>query len=327
MNQVRVIGWYDHGNVGDEAYKLAFSKLFPEFEFSFDAKNCETAILGGGDILNKVFVNELLKYPSKKKIAMSISANSNTPFELLSQLDAIYVRDKKSFDLLNKKNISCTYMPDIATCLEPQPELGLKWLKNKYSQEGLDLYEKKVGVVLNAHLSHGSPDILARDFINLIKVIWDLARMMDETNASFILFPMSTHLPYDDRVTNGMINSRCKYWKKNLVIYDKLNVQETLNLISSFDAVISTRLHASIFSTISNVPFIDLVHHDKNKSFLQTFGLEDYSTSYWHFEYEKVYNQLKNILEDGESSRKRLEQILSEQLQILKRVSANVSLI
>ena len=29
MNPIRVLGWYNHANIGDEAYKLAFASLFP----------------------------------------------------------------------------------------------------------------------------------------------------------------------------------------------------------------------------------------------------------------------------------------------------------
>lgn len=318
------MGWYDKSNIGDEAYKMAFPRVFPNHEFSFNVKNSSNLILGGGDILSESFLKDALKYPADRRIALSVSANSNTPIDLVKKLDGIYVRDVRSVEFLTKNNIPCTYMPDVATCLKPDRLSGNKWLLDKYKKNDLELYEKKVGIVFNAHLYHGKPDILARDFNRLIQVIWDLAKLMDNTAASFVLFPMSIQLPYDDRITNSMIAGRCKFWRKNLVIYDQLDVQQTLNLISTFDAVISTRLHTSIFSMISNVPFIDVTHHDKNKGFLETVGLTDWSTSYWNFDYEAVYKRLKDLLTNGESDKNRLETISRNQINTLENISSNV---
>ncbi len=70
--KIRCVGWYDHHNTGDEAYKLAFPKLFPDGEISF-AENAEGAddvdliILGGGDVVSSSFTNRLEKLPHKKR--------------------------------------------------------------------------------------------------------------------------------------------------------------------------------------------------------------------------------------------------------------------
>ncbi len=158
--------------------------------------------------------------------------------------------------------------------------------------------------------------MLSRDYLQLQKVIFDLAKLADETNASFVFFPMSTGMPWDDRITNGMIAGKCKFWKKNLMIFNPLDVQQTLDLISSLDVVISTRLHSSIFSLISEVPFIDLTHHDKNLGFLKTVGLEDNSINYWEFDYKELKDKLNKI--------ERLKEIKNAQLKILESVAKDV---
>lgn len=319
--KVSVLGWTSHSNVGDEAYKICLPKLLPEAEFDFDNADGDICLIGGGDILDAHYIGKALKTQAKKKIAVSVSATSNTPIDLAKQLDLIYIRDRRSQKYLEENGVACRYMPDVAHLLKPDKDAGAAWLKAKYQEEGLDLYAKKVGVVFNAHLYHGKPDLLARDFHNLIRVVWDIAKLMDSTPASFILFPMSTGLPYDDRVTNGMIGGRTKFWKKNCVIYDKLDVQETLNLVSCMDVVVSTRLHASIFSTISGVPFIDLTHHDKNKGYLESVGLTDFSISYWSMNYDALSQRLNDILEGSESYRARVEDARCKQLEILQEES------
>jgi polysaccharide pyruvyl transferase WcaK-like protein len=158
-----------------------------------------------------------------------------------------------------------------------------------------DLYQKKVVCVYNAHLSVVQGQ-LARDQLNFLKVTNDLADIIDRTAASFVFIPFGNDDPWNDRITNSWLASKCKFWKKNFVIYDKISFQQALDIIASADAVISTRLHASIFSCVAKVPFIDITHHDKNLGFLQTVGLEDWSIPYWRFNYEKCLTLLNEFL-------------------------------
>ena len=292
-----VIGWYNRFNVGDESYKITFPRLFPEYDFVFDEKSeADICILGGGNILSESYVRLALDAKVRKRFVFSASASKNSPFTLLKHFDDIIVRDVVSQKLLLSHDVPCRLGADAAFCLQPDPVAGKKIISDLFQEEKSDLYSKVVGVVLNGHLAHAKDAILARDFITLSKVSQDIASVADLTSASFVFFPMSTGAPYDDRATNSMISTRCKFWKKNLQIYNRLSVQETLDVVSACDAIISTRLHSSIFSVVSNKPFIDLVHHDKNNSFLQTCGLEDFGLSYWSFSLSQLRTSLNRML-------------------------------
>src|SRR5207249_4018803 len=105
------------------------------------------------------------------------------------------------------------------------------------------------------------------DFVDFTKFSYDLAWVSDNTACSFVFMPFGTEMPHDDRTSNAFVSSRIKFWQKNSVIYDKLTVQETLDLVSACDAMISTRLHSSIFSVLAGVPLLDVTHNHKNKWF------------------------------------------------------------
>ena len=234
MRQANVIGWYDHGNIGDESYKQAFPTLFPDVTFHFSdvapTEPCDNCILGGGDVLCQCFVQNLLDSPARKRIILSVSVNPATaPFELLKRVDQIIVRDLRSVEILRSHDIKCVWMPDIATILSPNRELGELWLEREFREHGLELYERRIGVVFNSHLYHHDNGLYARDLITLLKACGELAQFADSTSASFIFFPMSTQMPCDDRITNGFIAGQCKFWRKNLLVYDALSVQDTLN--------------------------------------------------------------------------------------------------
>lgn len=290
---IQVFGWYGHNNIGDESYKLSFPALFPSTNFNFTNKPIPgDIIVGGGDILQKSFL-EQIDYSKGRKVIISASANKKTPFDLVRKFDQIFLRDYESISLLEKQGIQATYLPDIAFALTPH--VDKQFIRDLFRKEDLDLYNKTIGIVINAYLiSPGGDNRLSRDAFVFENMISRLAKFMDNTSASFILFPMSTGMPSDDRITNGILASRCKFWKKNLVIYDRLSVQETLNLIASCDAVISTRLHSTIFSVISGIPFVDITHHDKNKNVIRSIGLEHHSISYWDFEISKIEEKMSN---------------------------------
>lgn len=316
-----VIGWYNRFNIGDESYKLTFPKLFPDYDLKFgDSGTADICVLGGGNILSENYVRLALDAKVQRRYVFSASANKNSPFSLLKQFDDIIIRDKASYDLLLENDVPCRLGADAAFCLQPNPQEGRKLLEFMFASEGLELYSKVIGVVLNGHLGQSKDAQLARDFITLNKAAQDIAAVADTTPASFVFFPMSTGAPHDDRVTNGLVASRCKFWRKNLSIYNRLSVQQTLDLISAFDGLISTRLHSSIFSVIANRPFIDLVHHDKNDSFLKTCGLEDFKLSYWSF----GSHQLRMMLNKMLSNQIDLTHITELQHKLLKESTKHV---
>ena len=303
MLKCRVWGWYSKNNIGDESYKLSFPMLFPDVHFDFEGSQDEYdfCLLGGGDILNEHYVRKALECPCKARYIVSVSAGSKAPIDLLNEFDGIYVRDHASEVYLRSRGIQCAFMPDVAMRLQPDVVEGQTLMNDRFAAEGLDSYERRIGLVFNAHLLYAREGVLARDFVTFLKAAQDIGKLADETSASFVFFPMSTGMPYDDRISNGFLASRCKFWKKNWLVQDRLSVQETLNLISACDLVISTRLHSSIFSLISHVPFVDLVHHDKNRSLLETMHLDGHGVSYWSFSFEELKNMLDRMFGIRES--------------------------
>jgi hypothetical protein len=60
MKKTLVYGFYGHDNIGDELFKIAFEKLFPEYEFTFTdhlslelLENKDALFFGGGSFLNQ----------------------------------------------------------------------------------------------------------------------------------------------------------------------------------------------------------------------------------------------------------------------------------
>src|SRR5581483_6413019 len=228
----------------------------------------------------------------------------------------IIVRDLESVRILQSKNISCSYYPDVAFVLEGDLENGRDIIKSEFKKQQRDLYNKVVVVVINGFLSDQQGNAYdVRKFLAFQKLSYDLGHVMDYTPASFVFVPFGQHLPWDDRVTNGLVAQQCKFWKKNLVFWKELSVQDILDILAAADAVISTRLHSTIFSIATLTPFIDIIHNHKNAWLIETLNKKNWSMSYEAFEKENGKAMLKNIF-DGRRV-KEIEQLLQGQRQLL----------
>lgn len=307
-----VLGWYGHQNIGDQSYAMSIPLLFPGFDFTFTDDLRKTPaeydylILGGGNVIDRSFFDQIGKVKSPKLL---LSVGLPNPGKLLADhinmikkanFEHICVRDYASFDFLYKKGLEVSYLPDFAFALRPDKAKGKQLLRKLFKQDHTDLYEKVVGVVLNGYLVAGN-ELLARDYITFHKVAFDIARCADQTNASFIFIPFGGDPVSNDRIPNSWVASRCKWWKKNCVVYDRLDVQETLDVISACDTMISTRLHSSIFSTMSGVPFIDLTHHDKNRVYLESIAKLGWSLDYWMLDASKLKEKLNEHLSGNDN--------------------------
>lgn len=325
MVHAEVLGWYGHKNCGDESYKLSFPKIFPKYKLNFtdniNKLTGKTLFVGGGDIVYDNMISKIATLKCEKHLfSVSLTSCDCLP-KLKDVFSSISVRDRKSFEKLKSIGISATYLPDAAFALVPNKVRGSRILSQLFAEAGAEQYKKKVIVTFNAYLGPREAQ-LAREEIAFLKVAHDISGIADTTPASFVFLPFSTSSGCDDRVTNAFTAALCKFWKKNLVVYKDLPPQDILDIHSAADAVISTRLHGSIFSTIAGTPFVDLTHHNKNGDYLKSNGLNDWSVNYWSLDKEIVYQLLHSHLSNTEAH-SRLLKIAAEHRKALSSFTDN----
>jgi polysaccharide pyruvyl transferase WcaK-like protein len=327
MSQIVDLAWINHENVGDLSYKITMPLAFPNCDFEFTEKinetyaNDKTYILGGGHICFTDFLKQLQKFD--KKYALSVSVDGNSNFDLLNGFKKILVRDFLSIKHLEKHGLIGTYCPDFAFLLKPNPSNG-KLILDKVLQNR-DRYDQTIFCVINAHLLFETGTRLVRNELHFLKFSLDLAEILDNVKANVIFIPFSTNKLYHDNIAQYWINSKCKFYNKNIVMPNGLGVQDTLDLISACNLGISTRLHTSIFSTISGVPFIDITHHDKNKGFVNTINW-NYSVNYWDYSKEIISEDIKDFMDAPTWAKDFLNKATELQREILNKEIANVGL-
>jgi polysaccharide pyruvyl transferase WcaK-like protein len=295
--RIFVHGWYDHGNLGDESYKFSFKNIWPNHDFIFsdvlldeDIDKYDLCILGGGDVVRKESLLLISKLECTK-IAVSVTITNQSLDPQLNNLDHIYVRDMSSYNkLLEYGYTKTTYIPDISLILNGDKKRGKKLISKLFKKDNLDLYDKVYTIVVNSHLL-GNSESMSSDKTVFLKMIDDVSSVIDRTSASFLFIPFSTKFPWDDRITNGLVNSYTKFYKKNCVIYDNLSVTNSIDIISASDMVITSRFHGLIFGLGNGIPVVTISSHDKISGFCETIN-EDY-INYFEISAKKLEDNIK----------------------------------
>lgn len=321
MKTIHVLGWYQHENQGDESYRLAFPKLFPDYKFVFGEKiydEPEIIILGGGDVATPKFFTILEKYPKAKKYLFSVNLREKNITPELKQFEKIIVRNFVDFS-----DIKIQCLPDFTFVLKANKENGKQLIKKLFKKYKCELYENVIMLTMNGFLCLREK-MLARDYVNFDKVCYDLAKIMDNTKASFILLPFGNGFPQSDKIANSFVYTNAKFWSKNLLVYDNLSVQQTLDIAAATDAAITTRLHAAIFSCIGETPFIDITHHTKNQMFMEFIGKPDWSLNFWDFNYTKALDLLNDFLNNKDFYRNQVARINTSAKKMLKQLDTKL---
>lgn len=320
--RILVYGWYNHGNLGDESYKFSFKETWKEHDFTFvdnildsDINRFDLCIIGGGDVVREASLRMISKMKCPKiSISVTITAISLIPEIYI--LDHIYVRDISSYDNLIKygyKNV--TYIPDISMVLEGDRENGKKIISKLFDKSKSEKYSKVYTIVVNAHLL-GNLNTPHKNKIMFSKMASDMVDVIDRTSASFLFIPFAVSLPWDDRVSNALVNSYTKFYKKNCVVYDKLSVSDSIDIISASDMVITSRFHGLIFGLSNNIPTVTISFHDKMSGFCKT--IDKSYIEYWEFSANEMERHMDNANLKVEFNKNKIKEEYREKIYILQ---------
>jgi exopolysaccharide biosynthesis predicted pyruvyltransferase EpsI len=283
---ITVIGYYDHNNTGDEQYKLTFKKMIEDnlpndmkMKYNIRFLDCdklkrteiseaEIIIMGGGDILNNYFldeINEKFKNRKNKIIAVSVGLpyiNILVKTEKLSIIDYIFLRTEQDMETFGRyfQKDRLFYLPDISYYLK-------KMDKPKQKNEMCNILDgiKKSGrniiaFCLNRHIYSSSRDSNYKDIVS------EFAKTVEflvEQKYFIVLLPFNTNgkVSENDVIFHTDIyNLLDKNSRRNVLnITHCLDVMEMYDIFTYFYLVIPMRFHACLFSIYQNVPLIPIL--------------------------------------------------------------------
>jgi polysaccharide pyruvyl transferase WcaK-like protein len=267
--RINILGWYNRGNCGDEAFKLAFKKIFPTEELNFQTPDgpilpADKYILGGGDVINPYYIdwiNEyMIQHPGVMKEFYVVGAGLGYQSELslLHKLrpKKVWFRNLEDVYYAESQGFSADWTPDLVFNLQPEDLEPYVTTDYRTSEK-----KKLMGVFLTDHVnqSYGRGDKTKEShYAEYLK--WELAESLDYLAEWYkILFIPLSHGTYAwDTRMNMEVLARMKYASKQILIQEDINPADMIGLVSKLDMVVSMKFHGIVFPMLTKTPFVNI---------------------------------------------------------------------
>ncbi len=269
--KILILGYYDRGNFGDEAYKVVMKQYLSDHKLTFvcvddinsvNINRFAGIIVGGGDIVNDYFYNKLnpiLESYCGFKIALSIGI----PFPKLittknfEHYNHVFIRNYE--DVRQLQRVTSTYkahfLPDLTFILDQPKRIPT-------------ISKPTCGIFLVQNLIK-FPFFMndLTKFINMISTEYDII---------FYLFNTSNNKNENDLEISEIIAEQIQSKNKVTIDMNTYNPTQMLEQIVKLDFAVCVRFHAHIFCMLANVPFISISSTRKTKSLLNYADLQKY---------------------------------------------------
>jgi polysaccharide pyruvyl transferase WcaK-like protein len=298
QKDIRIIGYYDHSNTGDEQYKVSFKRMFNEYlplhiKCNIDFIDCDKIeeytfqkddiiVIGGGDILSKYFIDKLHnKFVNEENIVIAVSVG--IPFlsyvvesHKLDFIDYIFLRTKQDLKFLSNHfpNEKIYYLPDISVLLCNGE------INKKNDGDGLT-----ISICLSRHVFHIE---YQEEYYNFLKSFGEmLIDLCTEHNAKLVFIPFNTNKHNESEndilIQQDIINyirSKSSVSQDRLInISHKLTEVECIKLMEESDMCIPMRFHAVLFSIYASTPMFPIYTTRKIDNLLLDI---EYNSNYSH---------------------------------------------
>lgn len=266
MNTALVLGFYDRKNLGDDAYKLAMPRLFPNTTLDFlsmdDATSIpdsyDAVICGGGDIINSYFMNKairLLATYTKPIYAVSVGIPYESCSKYANIFDHVFLRSTGDCAYATKE-IGALNVTKIRDAVFAIPVL---WIK-------IPAPRIRIGICLAQPLFYGKEHLL-NDIANA------LIAVSRTTNVEFhiLAFNYSSNVRESDLIPNARLLTALTEAGCSAVSHTTIDTPTKMLqfMKQNIDVVFGSRYHSVVFSLICGIPFVAMYVSHKVKCILE----------------------------------------------------------
>lgn len=258
--KVVAIGFYDKGNVGDEAFKAAFKTLFPLWDWTFrdqvptNPNAYDAMVIGGGSVLDGFKLD--LSGVTIPLGFIGVGLGEDPTGDLLVALQrakVVVVRDRLS----RQHYPAADYAPDLA-------------FTNPFLGNPRPIGTKKVAFFANDFMAakEGSASWVGDAFNWFTHEAANTCQKLMESGYQITFMPMCIG-GIDDRRTAGAVIGRLKNpGTKNAAWLFGPREGQTLeqtvhNVIAESDLVVTQRFHGMVYAAQAGKPFVAISSHDK----------------------------------------------------------------
>lgn len=231
---------------------------------------------------------------------------------VLSHVDAITVRDRKSADFLKRLGVKApvyTTADSVLSLPKVPTDRGQEILR----EAGVPQGKRIIGISVRSWMGEGQWICAFRDYVK---------RISEEPGTAVVFISMQ--YPEDKKIAEKICEGLSF---ENIYFLDgSFEAPELMSIIGSLDVLVGMRLHALIFAALMHVPLLGISYDPKIDNFLSDIGQKSaFPISAFHG--ETLYNKTKELLESpAERDWSRVENLrkqAGETIEILEKTIKN----
>jgi polysaccharide pyruvyl transferase WcaK-like protein len=320
MNIV-ILGYYSHGNYGDDLFEVIFKKLYSEHNLSFYDPNklssipesTDIIICGGGDIINDWFMEQIskLKIRAEQKanrriptyaISIGVTFKKSIPSDKPYYLDIFdywIVRNKIDVTILKTRypEENIIYVPDVVHLLSTYKPKKISNFINNWFSMGSGSLKPIVGIFLTNTISNSGTN---KNYDNEISKFAELIESIPQIyNIHLVPFNVGINKNENDSILNEKIYKKLNSQQKFRVSIKNFNLKELVGTFRSsvYTYGICMRYHSHILCQTYSIPFISVSMTNKTFEYMRDFGIQRYWIDYTSREldiqnFQKLFVQL-----------------------------------
>lgn len=301
---ITVLGYYSHGNYGDDLFEVLFKKLYSDHIINFYDPNklltlpesTDILICGGGDIINDWFMEQIakLKIRAEQKsskhiptyaISIGITFKKSIPNNKPHYLDIFdywIVRNKIDADILKSRygNLNIEYVPDVVHLLSNYKSKKISNFINSWIGFGSGVLKHTIGIFLTNTISNnGNNKTYEQEIDKFVEIITSIPL---DFQIHLVPFNVGKNKFENDSILNEKIYKKLSHQQKLRVEIKRYTLKELVNSFrtSVYSYGIAMRYHAHILCQTYSVPFISISMTNKTFEYMKDFGIDRYLINY-----------------------------------------------
>ncbi len=225
----------------------------------------------------------------------------------LSRCAVVIARDKPSHDELLSLGLSgaqACFCPDVGVA---QPQSSREEAEQALSELGINLDDKKVwvGVIVSSWIEEG---IASKNYLDVLAD--SLLKMAEENDLGVVFMPANMPVYGNDSADYDAAQRVIRALKDKVTCYllkpAVYSARRYKAMTACMDVVISTRMHASILSTMASTPTITINTQRKLLGYMSNIGQADLSIDIADLTVAKLVDCQKRCLDDAVAIRQQL---------------------
>lgn len=297
MSKVICVGYFDRGNCGDEAFKVAHEWMFGAENVIFKNGKIDRGevhglpvVLGGGDVVAPFFLDWIPDGVPFDMLGVGLKYEQSSINAIRAKGDAFgagWFRNHIDVTLCEDAGIKAAYIPDIVFALRDSfPKAATAKTSSLLGTDPKPMIAVCLADHFNSRNDLSSPKHAA--YLEYFK--WELAATLDSLSSDYqiVFLPFSVYENHMDHRFHFDVSRRMRYSHKVILVREKLHPVEMFNVVAQMDTVMSMKLHGNIFGLVAKKKCINIGVGRKQQKLYEEANLGEVSLDPFSFTKERL---------------------------------------